>query len=156
MRGMKFHLVFVLAAVPACKSSDASNSVPCAPGASELGAKLSLASGFNIDLTKPENTKKIEAAKADVLGKKFSFEGCYFKSQGNDMVRFASTKDGKYEDSVECIVAGGKEGHTKFRRAAMEFDINKLRLDVTGTVKEHVDGQFKKIQLVDCEITPHE
>lgn len=148
------HLAFaIVLAVPACKSSDASNAVPCAPGASELAAKLSLADGFGLDLSKPENEKKLAAVKAEIIGKKFAFEGCFFKGQGNDEVWFAGTKD---ENSLQCAVAGGEEAHKKFRRAAMAFDLAKLRLDVSGVVKETVDNSFKRIRLVECEITPHE
>lgn len=149
---MKTSLVLVLVAVmPACKSSDARNAegVPCATSAIEqFSTRLSAANGFG-DLGKPE----LAAAKAAVTGKRFAFDGCVFTSQGSDQVSFAATAGGK---QLTCIMAGGEEGVTRFRRAAMAFDLPKLRLDVRGTVNETGTGDFKRLDLVDCEIVPHE
>jgi hypothetical protein len=157
MRRMKFHLALIVAVVPACTSSNAAkgpDALPCAPAATELAAKLEVANGYNMDLTKPDVEKKIAAAKAEIQGKRIALQGCHFKSQGNDSVWFAANADAK--DTIECVVAGGRDGHRRFRHAAMEFDIKKLRLDITGTVAEHGEGQFKKLALTECEITPHE
>jgi hypothetical protein len=158
MRAMKTSLVVVLVAlIPACKSSDASSqadSVPCATGAAELAKRLTLANGYNLDLQKPDVQKQIAAAKTELIGKRFAFEGCAFKSQGNDEVSFAATAAS--DDRIECTMIGGADGNKKFRHAAMAFELSKLRLDVTGTVAERGDGVFKRVRLVDCEIVPHE
>ncbi len=149
---MKPSFVLVVAAVmPACKSSDARNAegVPCATSAIEqFSTRLSAANGWG-NLGKPE----LAAAKVELTGKRFAFDGCVFTSQGNDQVSFAATADGK---QLTCIMAGGEEGVTRFRRAAMAFDLPKLRLDVRGTVNETGKGDFKRLDLIDCEIVPHE
>lgn len=147
---MKTALV-LLVACTACKSSDAHNAedVPCATGALEqFSTRLSAANGWG-GLGKPE----LATAKAELTGKRFAFDGCVFKSQGNDQVSFAADGDGK---QLTCIMKGGEEGVTRFRRAATAFDLKKLRLDVSGTVNETGEGDFKRLDLVDCEIVPHE
>jgi hypothetical protein len=163
---MKYQLAFiVIAALPACKSSDAkssesdtksSDSVPCAPAGADLAKKLYLANGYNLDLTKPDVQKQIATAKTEVMGKKVALDGCFFKMQGNDRVTFAATADAKDSEQIECVMAGGEDGNKKFRHAAMKFDMAKLRLDVKGTVAEHGQPPFKRIYLTECEIVPHD
>jgi hypothetical protein len=158
MPAMKTQLVFLnvtlaLAVIPACKSSSASDSVPCATGAVELTKRLAIANGYNMELSKPDVQKKIADAKAELIGKRFSFEGCAFKSQGNDEVSFAATAGA---DSIQCAMAGGAAGNKSFRHGAMAFELSKLRLDVVGTIQERGEAPFKRLQMTECEIVPHE
>ncbi len=127
-------------------------STPCDPGAADLAKKLSDANGKNMDLSKPEIQKIIETSTAELKGKTFAFSNCFFARQGNDEVTFKATADAK--DDITCVMKGGEDGNKKFRDAAMTFDMAKLRLDVHGTLKVH--GQLEDLELVDCEITPHE
>jgi len=155
---MKNYLFLVpVLALMACKSSDAkqlANAAPCDPGATELAKQLSAANGYNMDLSDPKTQATIDAAKKAILGKKFAFKNCKFTSQGNDTVSFAATKGAEHD--IDCKMAGGDDGNKKFRHAAMDFDMAKLQLDVSGTIKE-IDGHFDKdIVLADCTITPHE
>lgn len=145
----------------ACKSSDGkeqsakpvegqtAQAVPCAPAAAELAKQLETANGFGLMLDDPKTQPAIDAAKAAIVGKRYSFKDCKFSSQGNDVVSFAA--DATAQD-IGCVMAGGEAGNKKFRQAAMGFEMSKLKLDVTGTVKLHED----RLHLADCEITPHE
>ena len=136
----------------ACKSSDAKQSadaVPCAPGAADLAKQLDAANGLGMDLTDAKTQPAIDAAKAKVESKRFAFKDCKFSSQGNDTVSFAA--DAAAAD-LGCVMSGGEDGVKKFRRAAMELDMKKLKLDVTGVVKLHED----RLRLTECTITPHE
>jgi hypothetical protein len=129
----------------ACKSSDAkqaADAVPCVTGAAELSKQLHTANGYNMDLSDPKTQPAI-------LGKRFAFKDCKFTSQGNDTVSFAGAAD---QRDIGCVMAGGEAGNKKFRTAAMDFDMAKLKLDVTGVVKLH-DGD---LEMIDCKITPHE
>jgi hypothetical protein len=105
-----------------------------------------------MDLTDPSTQSKIDAAKKAILGKKLAFKNCKFAGQGGDTVAFAPAANLPSSADVDCVMAGGSDGTKKFRRAAMEYDLPKLKLDVSGTVKEHE----KRIVLADCSITPHE
>ena len=144
----------------ACKSTDAkqagkpvegeaARAVPCAPAAAELAKKLEIANGMNMDLTDPKTQPAIDAAKAELAGKRFSFKDCKFSSQGNDTVSFAADAAAK---DISCVMAGGEEGNKKFRNAAMNFDMAKLKLDVTGVMKAKGDD----LEMSECNITPHE
>ena len=147
-------LNLLLLVVTACKSSQASKSsvdaVPCDPAGTELAKRLETANGFSMDLTDPKTKPAIEAAKQGLEGKKYAFKNCAFAGQGNDTVSFAATAGAEHE--IKCVMAGGEAGNKKFRQAAMDFDLSKLELDVTGTIAMH-EG---RLALTGCSITPHD
>ena len=153
---MKTLLLLVLALslpLAACTSSNASapaNAEPCDPAATAFAKRLSTANGLGMDLTDAKTQPAIDAAKKGLAGTKVAFKNCAFSGQGNDIVSFAPTKDGG--NDLDCVMSGGEAGTKKFRHAAMDFDLPKLKLDVAGTVKE-VEGRLK---IADCSITPHE
>ena len=158
MRGMKNTQIIacLVLAIAACKSSDASQSssaTPCDTGAPELDKLLAQANGIGVDLTKDGVQKEIEAAKKNLLGKKFAFKNCKFSMQGGDSVSF-SAPDGKAD--IDCHMAGGEKGTKEFRRAAMKLDNDKLKLDVSGTIAEHDNGAFKRLAMTECKISAHE
>jgi hypothetical protein len=148
-------LVVLLAVISACKSSEASpQAVACETGVPELVKQLEAAQGFGQNLADPQVKQALEPKKAALLGKRYTFSNCAFKSQGNDEVAFAVTRDST--EDLDCVVAGGKDGHRAFRHAAMQFDMAKLELDVTGVIAEVGDPPFNRLKLAECEITPHE
>jgi hypothetical protein len=78
-------------------------------------------------------------------GKQLAFTGCTFQGQGNDVVAFG---DATGKGSIDCKLKGGEAAVTEFRHAARKLSMDKLRLDVQGTV----DGKA----MTECEITAHE
>ena len=137
------HLRFTVLVITACTSSKAApDGVPCEQSV-ELYMQIAAANTYTHD--KPDAT---EAAKQAVLGKRASFKNCKFSRQGNDNVSF----EGAGGKDLDCAMAGGEDAVRTFRHAAMEFDMKKLKLDVTGVVAEK-DG---RVQLTECKITPHE
>lgn len=147
---MKNYLFLLIAVLPACKSSNAANSTPCDPGASELAKRLDTANGIGMDLADPKTKSAIEAAKAGLEGKRYAFKNCHFDSQGSDTVSFAPTSSSS--PSIECVMEGGAAGNKAFRQAAMKLDNkDKMMLDVSGVVKQHDD----RLTLTECTITPH-
>jgi len=89
---------------------------------------------------------KAIAGIADAAGKRLALAGCTFRSQGNDVVAFGDTTG--QGPSIDCKMKGGDSAVTEFRHAAMKLAMNKLRLDVEGTV----DGKA----MTDCVISAHE
>jgi hypothetical protein len=145
----------LLATLTACKSSDAGKaSTPCESGAPALAKQLEAANGIGVDRTDAKVQKDIESAKAAVVGKRFSFVGCRFVSQGGDEVSFAAAAESN--DSIDCVMAGGEDATKTFRRAAAKLDMSKLRLDVSGVAQLHGEEPFRRVKLTDCKITPHE
>jgi hypothetical protein len=137
MRRMK--ILYAMIFLVACKSSEAreaANAVPCAPNADELAKQLSVANGG-------------DPAKAEIKGKRFAFKDCKFTGQGNDVVAFGVSETGT---GVDCVMAGGADAIKTFRRAAMEIEMRKLKLDVVGVVQLHED----RLKMTECKITPHE
>jgi hypothetical protein len=133
MRRMKKLIIIALVAVlPACKSSNASTTgEPC-------------------DTAAPALLKQLHAHDKALVGKQIGLKNCKFSSQGNDSVYITSFTDSS--EDLDCHMAGGEAGNKKFRHAAMEFDMKKLKLDVTAKIAE-LDG---RLELTECNITPHE
>jgi hypothetical protein len=152
-RGMK-HLVIAILMTVACGKSKHIDSVPCdAKAVGDLAATLSKASGFGIDLTNDKAKADSAAAKTAMMGKQFAFTGCKFDSQGNDIVRFASSDSSA---SIECAMKGGEKGVTEFRHAAMKIGQDKLRLDVSGVIAATGTKDFPRVGMTDCEISTHD
>jgi hypothetical protein len=126
---------------------------PCeAATITKLAADIDQANCVNVDLSDKAITDACEAVKTKITGKRYALKGCTFAGQGNDEVRFGATGT---DASVTCVMKGLEEGNKAFRHAAMAFDIEKLRLDVTG-VMEMGGDQVKRLRLRDCEISVHE
>lgn len=148
---MKNYLFLLIGILPACKSSDAADSMPCDPGASDLAKRLDTANGIGMDPADPKTQSAIDGAKAGLEGKRYAFKNCPFDSQGNDTVSFTPTRSSSA--SIECVMAGGAAGNKAFRQAAMKLDDqDKMMLDVTGVVKLHDN----RLTLTECKITPYE
>ena len=150
MRGMK-NTYFLLLALAACKSSNAgpaADAIPCDPAATELVKRLDDANGMGIEYSDPKRKPTMDAAHAGLEGKRIALKNCRFSSQGNDEVAFAAAEGAR---SLTCAL--GADGHKKFRHAAMELDMDKLKLDVTAVVKQQKKDRF---ELTECKITPHE
>jgi len=95
----------------------------------------------------------VNAGNLNTLSNALKAAGLVAKYKGmGPFTMFAPTEDGK---DIDCTMAGGAGALKEFRRAAMELDSSKLRLDVSGTVKE-VDGPHKSIELTECKVTAHE
>jgi|MudIll2142460700_1097286.scaffolds.fasta_scaffold05584_2 hypothetical protein len=144
------NITLLFLALAACKSSDAgpaADAVPCDPAATELVTRLDAANGMGMEYSDPKRQPAMDAAKAGLDGKRYAFKNCYFSGQGNDEVSFAAADGAR---SLTCAL--GADGHKKFRKAAMKFELAKLKLDVTGIVKTH-EG---RLALTECKITPHE
>jgi len=147
---MKNYLFLLVAVLPACKSSEAADSTPCDPGASDLAKHLDAANGIGMDLTDPKTQPAIDGAKAGLEGKRYAFKNCHFDSQGTDTVSFAPTTSSSA--ILDCVMAGGEAGNKAFRQAAMKLDDqDKMKLDVSGVVKQH----GTRLALTECTITPH-
>ena len=89
----------------------------------------------------PCDAKAIAAISASD-GKHIALSGCKFAGQGNDAVAFS---DDAGHGFVHCRMKGGEDAVTEFRHAAMKLNMEKLKLDVQGTVT----GK----ELTDCEIS---
>lgn len=151
MRRMKNFLFLLIAVLPACKSSEAADAVPCERGASDLAQRLKVANGLGMDLTDPKTQPAIDAAKAGLEGKRYAFKNCHFDGQGNDTVSFTPTESSSA--TIHCVMAGGEAGNNEFRKAAMKLgDPEKLKLDVSGVVKRHDN----RLTLTECKIRPYE
>jgi hypothetical protein len=144
-----------LTASAAASPEPAPTPVPCdGPELAELAKQLDTAGGVGVDLDKDKAA--IQAAAAAVTGKRFAFKNCVFKSQGNDQVSFAGSKDA--QNDVICKMAGGEDGNRAFRDAAMALQVEseKLRLDVVGTVALTGAPPIERYRLTECTITVHE
>ena len=125
-------IIALVAIIPACKSSNASTTgEPC-------------------DTAAPALVKQLEAHDKALVGKQIGLKNCKFSGQGNDSVMLTSFTDESKD--LDCHMKGGKDGNKKFRHAAMEFDMKKLKLDVSAKIAE-LDG---RLELTECSITPHE
>jgi hypothetical protein len=141
-------------AAPA-EAGPAPTPVPCdGPEFTELAKQLNTAGGVGVDLGSDKGRASIDEAIASINGKRVAFTSCAFKRQGNDEVTFAARKDAPNE--ITCRMAGGEEGNRKFRDAAMGFDPEKLRLDVSGKVASNDNPNVTRYLLTECTITPHE
>jgi hypothetical protein len=98
--------------------------------------------------------KEVDAAKAAVIGKHYSFTGCTFASQGNDEVGFASATGG--EPTIRCTMKDGEKGVDTFRHAAMDIGQDKVRLDVSGELAVGGMKGFESVGLRSCEISVHD
>lgn len=126
------NIIFILAIIPACKSSDAKSSANAEP----------------CDTALPALSAKLDAKDTALVGKTIGLKDCKFSGQGNDAVWIKSSDD----KERHCYMAGGADGNKKFRHAAMEFDMKKLKLDVTAKIADK-DGA---LELTECNIKPHE
>lgn len=151
------HLLIAILMTVACGKSKHIDGVPCgAKAVGDLAATLSKASGFGIDLTNDKAKADIAAAKTAVMGKQLAFTGCKFDSQGNDIVRFASSDSSASSASIECTMKGGEKAVTEFRHAAMKIGQDKLKLDVSGVIAATGSKDFPRIGMTDCEISTHD
>jgi hypothetical protein len=92
---------------------------------------------------------KALAGLSSSAGKRLAFKGCSFQSQGNDVVAFGdATKNGR----IDCTMKGGEAAVKDFRHAAQAIGLDKLKLDVEGTVTADGDSVVMK----DCEISAHD
>jgi hypothetical protein len=126
------------------------------PTLTKLSEDIDKANCVNVDLTKKEITDACEVTKKEIAGKRFSFKGCTFSSQGNDEVSFGAAGTDK---TVHCVMKGGEAGVTEFRHAAMKFDMKKLQIDVSGVIAPHSmngDKAFERLQMTDCQMIAHE
>ena len=138
------------------KPTEAAAAIVVACDAAAINAlekKLAMANGLNVDLQDKKVQAEIEAAKADIAGKRFAFTGCTFGSQGNDEVAFGATGT---ESRLGCAMRGGEDGVTAFRNQAMTLDIEKPRLDVRGEIALHGMKDFERLQMTNCTIDAHE
>ena len=150
-----FVLVAAFACGSGCGNSKHAAGVACdSKAVSGLAGKLDKANGLNVDLADAKVQADIDAATKEVVGKKFAFDGCKFKSQGNDMVTFsASNSDAP---TIECAMKGGEAGVKDFRDAAMKIGQDKVRLDVTGIVASNGSKYVPRLTMTDCEIATHD
>jgi len=173
---MRTYLALILA-IAGCKSNDKASAtsdkpaaaaksveappppaVPCdGPEMAELQKQMNLANGIGVDYSDAKAAEATKAtAAASINGKRYAFTGCAFSKQGNAAVSFAARRD-KRDDDIECKMAGGEAAYGEFLSAASSFDIEKLRLDIVGTVKSfesHRGGM--EYTLADCTIKAHE
>ena len=119
-----------------------------------LGQSLDKANGLNVDLSDNKVQAEIEAAKANIIGKRFAFTGCTFARQGNDEVTFSATGT---DVELNCAMQDGEAGVRAFRDKAMELgSVDKLRLDVRGEVALGGTKGFERLQMRKCTIDVHE
>ncbi len=155
MTNLRTALVLSALSLAACgKGSSSPAGAPCdAKAIEELAKSLDTANGIGVDLTDKSLEKPREEAKAKLTGKKLAFKGCTFAMQGGDEVSFGATGTDK---TIDCVMKGGEAGVKDFRRAAMKLDLQKLELDVSGTIAMHGEKPFERLGMTSCTISVHE
>lgn len=148
-------IVLLALSLAACSKSKKAEGVPCdAKALAALAAELDKANGNGLNIADEKIKKDVDAAKAAVVGKHYSFIGCTFASQGSDEVGFASATGG--EPTIRCTMKDGEKGVDTFRHEAMEIGQDKVRLDVSGELAVGGMKGFESVGLRTCEISVHD
>jgi hypothetical protein len=148
IRRMKNLIVLSLVVFTACKSSEAADAVACDPAAADLAKQLRAANGITETKDEPADQAKFDAAKAEITGKRFAFKNCHVLGFGGDEVSFGATE----RTPMDCVMADGEDGTKKLQKRTREMNLDKLRVDVAGTVKMHGE----KLKMTGCKITAHD
>ena len=124
----------------------------------DMAKEIDLANGIGVDLQDKRVEKARAEAQARITGKKYAFTGCELRVLAGTQLSFGAPGPGRRdrEKYLVCRMKDREAGVNAVRDAAMKLDLEKLRLDVRGTITLHGDKGFERLSFDDCTIDVHE